>query len=543
MRAERLFRALGLVDPALVEEALETRRRAVPWRRWGAMAACLVLAVGLGFGWLVTGGFGGYGSGMAGGDSGSSGGAISGNAQGPAADPGGTGSGGAGVEEGISFLHYEGPVFPLTTAEDPAGLTAERTVTWDFAPEGLQNDWPWKRGAAVTDAYVLRNPTEEDISVTALYPFAGSFYDLGMAAEPPEVTVDGEAAETALYPGPGSGGYQSASGLNVPYYRADLERLDSWEEYQVMLESGQYLDWTLGEAPALDIPVTVYEFSDFEAPLEEYRAATQAVSFRLDESATKIFSYGFNGCEWDEGFRRYSYFVPDGKRNEPEWKVLIVLGEDIGDYALQGYQDGGCDSGEEIDGVSCSVTRTETTLDAVLDRLCAYYYDYGEGLAGDWEMYGKEPSDALSPGLFRRAAGELLYQYSLYPGAPVDRFMEGRLDDVLDEAMTADRVLYLGFPVTVPAGGSVNVRCALWKMPSFDYGCSGTGNEGLQGYDLATRLGSGLTFTRQSAALVNTENVELTGQNFGFDLEGGVSAVELDLEQEHYYLEIRPREE
>ena len=31
MRAERLFRALGLVDPALVEEALAVRRR--PWRR------------------------------------------------------------------------------------------------------------------------------------------------------------------------------------------------------------------------------------------------------------------------------------------------------------------------------------------------------------------------------------------------------------------------------------------------------------------------------------------------------------------------------
>ena len=38
MRAERLFRALGLVDPALVEEALTARRRAVPWRRWGAEA-------------------------------------------------------------------------------------------------------------------------------------------------------------------------------------------------------------------------------------------------------------------------------------------------------------------------------------------------------------------------------------------------------------------------------------------------------------------------------------------------------------------------
>ena len=58
--------------------------------------------------------------------------------------------------------------------------------------------------------------------------------------------------------------------------------------------------------------------------------------------------------------------------------MLVVLGEDIGDYTLQGYQDGGCDPGKEIGGVSCTVTRSETTLDAVLDRLCRFYQErYG----------------------------------------------------------------------------------------------------------------------------------------------------------------------
>ena len=108
------------------------------------------------------------------------------------------------------------------------------------------------------------------------------------------------------------------------------------------------------------------------------------------------------------------------------------------------------------------------------------------------------------------------------------------------ETLWQDRVLYLVFPVTVPAGGSVKVECGFWKAPSFDFACSGSENAGLQGYDLVTRLGSSLDFTRQSAALVNTGNVEITGQDFGFDLEGGVTSVELDLEREHYYLEIRP---
>ncbi len=72
MKAERLFRVLGLIDPALAEEALEApaRRRTGAWKHWGALAACLALVCGLGFGWLVTGGFQGYGSGMSGGGAG-----------------------------------------------------------------------------------------------------------------------------------------------------------------------------------------------------------------------------------------------------------------------------------------------------------------------------------------------------------------------------------------------------------------------------------------------------------------------------------------
>ena len=90
MRAERLFRVLGLADAALVEEALEVRRRRTAWKRWGALAACLGLVAGLGFGWLVSGGFRGYG--MSGATSGGSGG-----------DGVAPGNGYGGVEEGTAF--------------------------------------------------------------------------------------------------------------------------------------------------------------------------------------------------------------------------------------------------------------------------------------------------------------------------------------------------------------------------------------------------------------------------------------------------------
>lgn len=47
-RAERLFEILGGLEDELVEEAAQPcpARRAVPWRRWAALAACLLLAAG-----------------------------------------------------------------------------------------------------------------------------------------------------------------------------------------------------------------------------------------------------------------------------------------------------------------------------------------------------------------------------------------------------------------------------------------------------------------------------------------------------------------
>lgn len=520
---ERLFRILGLADDDLIEEAASSaaasKRRSV--RRSGlGLAACLALVCLLGFGWQAARNMG-YG----GANSGSSAGA--------------SGAGGGGHDGGAVFMSYAGPVFPLTALEGASGLTAERNLTWDFAPGAYADGEPRQWGAAVTDRYILSNPTEEDSALVLLYPFAGSFRDLGELR--PAVTVNGTEISAELYAGAYSGGFQSAMGESDPNHDTlNLATLNSWEQYQTLLEDGSYQARALADYPALDIPVTVYEFSEFRAPLEQYPAATQAVSFTIDQNATRILCYGFEGQEWDwdSGFRRYSYFVPDGVTQVPRVKLLAVLGEDIKEYVLQGYQNGGCDNGEEIEGVSCTVTRSETTLDEVLNRLCrAYTEQYAQGRAADQE----NAFHTVSFSMYRGAAAELLAQYGPLSGKAMDRYGNGRLDDILAETLIHDRVLYLAFSAVVPAGGSVEVTARLWKSPSHDFYCSGSENVGIQGYDLVTGLGSSLNFTRQTAALENAETIEIVRQNLGFDPENGVDKVELDLNRKHYYLEIRER--
>ncbi|SFP40403.1 hypothetical protein SAMN05216343_10715 [Oscillibacter sp. PC13] len=534
MSGERLFRILGLVDEDLIEEAgtdsspTAIQRRSTPWGRYLAAAACLTLMCGLGLAWLVTGGFHGMGAAAPGESSGAGGGIAHDNE--PLYTDGST-----------VFMSYAGPVLPMTTEESDPGLTAERTTSWDFAPGTYRDGSPRQWSAVVTDRYMLANPTETDTTVTALYPFTGSFSELAEAA--PTVTVDGVKTEAVLYAGAYAGGFRGVyeeDGLDDSTW--NLHPPASWTDYQALLEDGSYLSQALRENPALDIPVTVYEFTDFEAPTEEYEAATQAISFTIDKSRTTILTYGFNGASWDEdtGWRQYDYFVPDGVRGESEVKVLIVLGDDLQDYTLQGYANGACEENGKIDGVSCTIIRREATLEEALGNLCRAYADqYMDHLP----MEMANIFDSVSMELFQDAVAELLTQYGVLSGEGlVDRYSDGRLDDLISEALTQERVLYLRFPVTVPAGGSITVSASLWKAPSFDFGCSESDNVDLQGYDLVTHLGSTLTFTIQRASLVNTGGIELVRQNVGFDLKNGKAEVELSPDEAHYYLEVRPLE-
>ena len=527
MKSERLFRVLGLVDDDLIEEAASPAGGWGSFRKWMAAAACLAVLCAVGAGWLITGGFLGMGS----------------------SAPEESGSGIASdnepsSEEGATFMSYAGPVFPLTLAEETNTLTAERETTWDFAPGTFHDGTPRQWGASVTDSYTLVNITDSDQTVTALYPFAGSFTEL--EAERPAVTVDGADVEGSLYIGSYAGDFQGVwqsdgqGGYALDDTTLNLSHPDSWTDYKALLADGRYLNAALGDGPVLDIPVTVYEFTDFQAP-EGYDAATQAIEFTIDREKTAVYSYGFNGGAWDvdTGWQQHSYFVPGGQRREKELKLLVVLGDDIGDYVLQGYKDGGCDRGEELESVGCTVTRRTATLDEVLNLLCR---EYLETYAG-WQYSMEDGAVSAVPfTLFRRAVGELMVQYGPVSEAVKDRYADGRLDDIISETMSQKRVLYLAVSVTVPTGSEVNITFELWKELSFDYGCSGSENVGLQGYDFVTRLGSNLAFTEQRAALTNVDNVQIQRQNFGFDLEKGVTAVTLDLETEHYYLEIRPRE-
>ena len=130
-----------------------------------------------------------------------------------------------------------------------------------------------------------------------------------------------------------------------------------------------------------------------------------------------------------------------------------------------------------------------------------------------------------------------LMTYGALAEEPIERYGSGWLESL--ESGTVDRVIYGKLSTTIPAQRSVTVTAEFVKPASFDFACTHSDNVGVSGYDAVTTLGSNLNFTSQSAVLEDRNQIEIIRQNFGFNLEQTVREVELDLETEHYYLEVR----
>lgn len=546
-KSERLFQAMSQIGEEKIDEAAAEppgKKRRV-WLRWTALAAVLALVVGVGSQVLPR---------------------LGGSASNGGAD-------GGGADGGSVFMSYAGPVFPLALAEENGALTAAREVTLDFAPwvpvwvsneedaaaagltgeayqQALEQNNEWfpdggyyrsSNDILVTDFYTLTNHSGEDQQVKILYPFVSAADELDELT--PALTLNGQAVETALRAGGYSGGFQGALGNDMEESEPGSVNLRSprgWEDYKALLSDGAYLDRALGDWPDLSgVPVTVYRFTDPWGEERDEQAGRPnpsiRVMFDVDYDKTQVLTTGFHAGYYDRehGVMGRGFSIPqpgEWDYGQDRWN-LIVVGEDISNLTTQGYVTGGWDTDRTI-RAGVTVERYETDLDTALRTLF---------LEEQWSEWGQSPEEDRPSGLsYEMYCGlcfDELLTYGLLSDTPVERYDSGMLEEL--DFRRADRVFYLEAEVAVPAGGSVELTASLTKKASFDHYCAHTQNRGVYGYDLVTRLGSGLTFTGQSARLEDRGQIEIVRQNFGFDLENGVTSVALDPEQEHYYLEVK----
>lgn len=511
MKSNDLLDIIGEAADEYVEDARSVKKKRMPrWAKWScAAAACLVAVVGIGGMLLIRGGING-GS-----------------------------AGGMGHADGSSFMHYAGPVFPLTLLESNPEISAVRDITMDFSP------WEYSHSGniIVNDAYTLENESTQNQTVHVLYPFASSLKDLNNNI--PSLTLDGEVLETTLHAGGYAGGFEGAWGGSKKELNegsVNLEYIENWEGYRSLLSDGTYMQSALGDYVNLsDIPVTVYEFSDAWGTPEDDKAGisnpTIRVMFDLDYEKTKVLSYGFDGSLWDEekGIMGKQFTMLQNEAQEDETPYyIIVIGEDIRNIDCKGYVTGGWNTKKTIDA-GVTIVRSESNLEDVLRTVAEYMYQNAlkVGYLGDDYDYGFE----LYFGLLK---GHLM-TYGALSGNGVERYAEGLIESM--DVMGVSRVFWLEAEVTIPADSYVTVEAVSEKEPSYDFYCSNTANRKISGYDMVTRLGSNLTFTGETARLEDRGMIEIVRQNFGFDIESGIDEVELNIQEPHYYLEVRPLSE
>lgn len=521
MTREMLYDAITEVKDDLLMEAIETKpaKSKVHWLKFGSIAAAFAVVAGLGAGvlsgeipWLHIGG----------------------NAA------------GAGADGSMVFDAYAGPVFPLTTVKGGDGLTAERAITYDF--QGWMAGDPDRPyyGLPVTDSYTLTNPTGEDKTVTLLYPFAGTLFDL---RHRPTLTADGAELQTTLLTG-----QYSQLAVGRPGGLPSLNSPDSWEEYRALLSGGRYQAGALEEWPDLShIPVTVYEITN---PWVEPGVGNKGdgsynpnihAEMELDYGKTTVLSYGFNSGKYDRdsGRMRQGFDAPqppaEGSSRDPSFyekertqpHYLLVIGEPLDSFRLVGVSTGGPESTDYLEwgvDIGADLQQYKTDLDSALRAVAE---QMRRGADGDADSTEDSPDFELYFGMLK----DCLLDTGILLDDPEERYDFTSLEDLYPEVI--QRVFYLETEVTIPAGASVTVEAQMLKEASYNHACHSKRDRDLYGYDLVTKLGTNLDFTAQTVKAVNTDGVEIVRQNFGFDWENGVDTVTLDPAVEHYYLEVR----
>lgn len=522
MRKEDFFEILGELDDGIVQDAAAPVKKKTSRKIRGAvaaMAAALTLALGLSLGgwWHAA-----------------------------TPDRQGSQAGGNGHDNGSLFMSYAGPILPMTALEGGDNISARRALTYDFSrwiPVWQSHEsgggYQSSTDLLVTDAYTLTNLTGEEKTLTLLYPFASTLWDL--PENMPTLQAGGAVLQTVLHAGGYPGGFQAAADSLENGEPLDLAWLDSWEHYCALLAGDRYQALALEAFPDLSsTSVTVYRFTDASGPKPDEKAGIPNPSIQagyvLDYDKTTVLSYGFNGASWDREagsmIQEFSIPQPDDPRyGRPCY--LFVIGDDIRNMTTGGFVTGGADPDTTpLPGCSVEVKRYETDLESALREAAEWMYDSAEH--NDRERPdGKGIDFALYFGLLK----EYLLSCGLLSENGSQRYGSGWLEDL--NFMHASRIFYLEASVAIPAGESLAVEAQMTKKASYDFYCAHTENQGIYGYDLATRLGSCLRFTEQTAQAVHTDSVEFVRQNYGFDLPGGINSVTLDPSTEHYYLEVR----
>ena len=406
------------------------------------------------------------------------------------------------------YINYAGPVLPLSSISGGEEITAVRNVVLDFGAYADRELDNYNGYITVTDSYMLTNPTSEAVTVELVWGFEGQFTDPG--TQIPAITVDGEPVEGRIYPATDNGEL--------------VRNAYSFEKYAQVLTENDFLAEAMAGAPLWDVAVTVYHFYDVAYTGEPVTGKPYLdIAYKIGpDTALWVRDYDVMGMV--DGYYHLKFHADRGE----VW--LYVIGEDLLEMEAAGSRGSNVTldavSSEALEGVVYELEIYESTfMECLSEYIGEYQIEPDSDLGQRYDLMTKQ---MLFDGAMKRIVG------TNYQNLTMDVHS---MQTILGDVYSNIRMLYWVFPVEIPAGGTVTV------MGTYDQECSRDYGATRHGYDVATTLGSNLNFVSQTATVANSQYVlwDDEEQNFGFDLENGVTTVALDLTVERYFLGLIPQ--
>lgn len=410
------------------------------------------------------------------------------------------------------YASYSGPVLPLTAVSGGEGLEAERHVEFDFSTYENYTPSILREGEAIiTDTYRLTNPGDSDVTARLVYPYEGKFNDERKYT--PTIAVEGKTVEAEL--------------LASLDEEREIFRARDFEEYQERMTRNDYFAQATSRPPEGNYPVKVYHFTDITyLGQQEYPYIFLTMEFTIQEGAS-VWVNHFDVLESDSEKGTHSIWFQDDL-DDRDGAYLFVLNGDIEDLTFGGNLGHNVTPTSALTDVAYEYETYETTFGELVWEL-ARKYDYWAEHDG-YSNPSLITQEILYRDAMKRMEDQLGTGYNGLTGGVVSV-----VEDAFYKTVGETRLLYWVFDVTIPAGETVEVEANYHQEASTDIGGPKKKREG---YDMATRLGSSLNFRSLSASISNTEFIEILRQNFGFQLEKGITEVNLDLDVERYYLEV-----
>ena len=549
MRKEDLFQAIGEIDDSLIAKSGKRvkRKNKAMLRTALATAACLLVLFGAAVAMKQTGllkpaqpgteqtdpdshGIPGapsdeLGTGLEDPDVPYEGPLISDGGSGPDDLPASDVEYNRGLVSYESYVEFNpGPLMPVTLAKANNFVTAQRDMIYDFSDVTKKSDG----FVAIRDSYEFTNSSDEDQTVTLLYPYQGTIYEMNNGSEP-EVKVNGEKVsadmQTGAYYGKDSMGYEQL-----------LSFAHSTDEMDCIIgDVASHADVKSVDEELWNKNVLVYEFSDVKCAGDPTEYGAYAVKFKTDDYKN-IYFQDVGGVTYYEGYLYVGFYVQDVMNGDTP-KIIFLDGKEPEDYSEQGYSCMEFFEQYEVDDVSANMTKKEVTFGKVFDevmasnRVAEQWGEERELSKQEQQLWKGFAAQIVSDVVARNAQGGEYDDMSAY--------FSNSLSDMVYYAYTGTTLFLVKYEVTIPAGGSTLVEYEYLKQGMHELTCPEPDFYDCYGYENAINMGTNMTFTKQVANIAEQGNIEIIDQNYQFDLAAGVKSVELELDAERYYMIVR----